>query len=241
MEKNTQTTVERIVETILAGIEKGTFTQGSALPAQRQLAEYFDVSRNAVREAIKVLEGLGVLYSKQGSGIYVMQSNVSQVRSKSPNKTYTLRQIIDLCRMIWQSSVFSVVKNAEDRDLLHLKKMNDNIMKNYASSSVHQRFIYESSFGISICQLSQNSLADELMKELLKATSELDYKIIVHSKYKDILNIDSSIIAALMARDAYRAFFWGNERDVKIEQMIEGCDELMCTTYKLNLFQEYCL
>ncbi len=237
MEKNTQTTVERIVETILAGIEKGTFSQGSALPAQRQLAEYFDVSRNVVREAIKVLEGLGVLYSKQGSGIYVRQGNISQVRTKTHQKTYTLRQIIDLCRMVWQSSVFAVVKNAEDDELMHLKKMNDNIIKNYTSSSVHQRFIYESSFGMSICQLSQNPLADELMKELLKVTAELDYKIIAHSDYRDVLNIDSSIIDALIARDGYRAFFWGNERDVKIEQMITGCDELMCKMYKLNIFQ----
>lgn len=237
MEKNTQTTVERIVETILAGIEKGTFSQGSALPAQRQLAEYFDVSRNVVREAIKVLEGLGVLYSRQGSGIYVKQGNVSKVRSKAHQKTYTLRQIIDLCRMVWQSSVFSVVKNAEDEELLHLKKMNDNLIKNYASSSVHQRFIYESSFGMSICQLSRNPLADELMKELLKVTTELDYKIIAHSDYKDVLNIDSAIIAALIARDGYRAFFWGNERDVRIESLIGGNNELMFTTYKLDIFQ----
>lgn len=237
MEKNTQTTVERIVETILAGIEKGTFSQGSALPAQRQLAEYFDVSRNVVREAIKVLEGLGVLYSKQGSGIYVRQGSVSQVRSKAHQKTYTLRQIIDLCRMVWKSSVFSVVKNADDEELFHLKKMNDNIINNYASSSVHQRFIYESSFGTSICQLSQNPLADELLKELLKVTTELDYKIIAHPNYKDVLNIDSSIIDALLSRDGYRAFFWGNERDIRIERLIEGCDELMSATYKLNIFQ----
>lgn len=236
MEKQTQTTVERIVETILAGIDNGTFAVGSALPAQRQLAEYFDVSRNVVREAIKVLEGLGVLFSKQGSGIYVRERYTSQVKDKNCRQVYTLRQIIELCRMIWKASVFKVVENASEKELQHLKKMNDNILEHFATSSIHQKFIYESSFGMNICQLSDNLLSNHLLKELLKATTELDYAIIEHPDYLDILKIDSAIIDALISKEAYRAFFWGNERDIRIEKLMTERKDIMNKTYDINIF-----
>lgn len=236
MEKNTQTAVDKITKTILAGIENGTFEPGSALPAQRYLAEYFDVSRNVIREAVKVLEGLGILYSKQGSGIYV-RNTVPMPQNPADQKAswYTLRQILDLCRSVWHSAMLDVVKNASDSELKHLKKMTEKMLADYSSATVHQKFIYESSFGMNICQLSENLLANDMLRELLKATTEIDYKIISHTRYRKILEIDASIIDALLSRDAYRAFFLANERDFEIEKLIQKCDDLMNKTYAIYI------
>lgn len=66
-----------IVDQILAAIESGAIPHGSALPAERTLAERFGVSRASVREAIRVLEHSGVLDVRGGSGAYVTDSAVS--------------------------------------------------------------------------------------------------------------------------------------------------------------------
>lgn len=49
----------------------GRFPPGSKLPPERELAEEFNVNRTSIREAIKVLEGLGLVDVRQGSGVTV--------------------------------------------------------------------------------------------------------------------------------------------------------------------------
>jgi GntR family transcriptional regulator, transcriptional repressor for pyruvate dehydrogenase complex len=60
----------RIFEEILAQIEdlfaSGQLVQGDRLPPERDLAEQFGTSRTSVREAMRVLEALGVVEVKPG-------------------------------------------------------------------------------------------------------------------------------------------------------------------------------
>ncbi|MBU5460789.1 FadR/GntR family transcriptional regulator [Anaerostipes sp. MSJ-23] len=44
---------------------------GQTLPPERELSEQLGVSRNSVREALKILSVVGVISSKQGAGNYV--------------------------------------------------------------------------------------------------------------------------------------------------------------------------
>jgi GntR family transcriptional regulator, transcriptional repressor for pyruvate dehydrogenase complex len=62
---------EQIVEQIQAGIRTGSLARGQRLPTERELGERFGVSRGVVREAVKVLAAMGLVESRQGSGIYV--------------------------------------------------------------------------------------------------------------------------------------------------------------------------
>jgi GntR family transcriptional repressor for pyruvate dehydrogenase complex len=58
---------------ILELIKNQGFQVGDRLPSERELAQNFSVSRNMLREALKVLQTLGILKIKQGSGIFVRQ------------------------------------------------------------------------------------------------------------------------------------------------------------------------
>ncbi|MFD6100789.1 FadR/GntR family transcriptional regulator [Nocardiopsis flavescens] len=61
-----------VAEEILAGVRAGVFPPGDPLPAERVLAERFEVGRGSVREAIRVLEHAGILDVRVGSGTYVV-------------------------------------------------------------------------------------------------------------------------------------------------------------------------
>jgi GntR family transcriptional regulator, transcriptional repressor for pyruvate dehydrogenase complex len=52
-------------------ITEGSFVAGSRLPAERDLCLRLSVSRPTLREAIRSLETMGVLESRQGAGTYV--------------------------------------------------------------------------------------------------------------------------------------------------------------------------
>lgn len=61
----------QVVEKISQLIESGEYAVGSRLPAERELADRFKVSRPTVREAIIALEAVGKVAVKTGSGMYV--------------------------------------------------------------------------------------------------------------------------------------------------------------------------
>lgn len=62
---------EQVVRQICDAIREGRLVPGQRLPAERELGESFGVGRGVVREAIKVLDAMGLVEARQGSGTYV--------------------------------------------------------------------------------------------------------------------------------------------------------------------------
>lgn len=65
----------RITDEIIALIDSGTYEPESRLPAERELAKKFDVSRAVVREALIALHAKGVIEIKVGSGAYILKKS----------------------------------------------------------------------------------------------------------------------------------------------------------------------
>jgi DNA-binding FadR family transcriptional regulator len=64
---------EGVAEQLRDAILDGRFRAGEKLPPERELAEQFQVNRTSIREAIKVLEGLGLVTVRQGDGATVQR------------------------------------------------------------------------------------------------------------------------------------------------------------------------
>lgn len=75
----------RLYEQIVAQIEErilnGELRPGDKLPAERELAEQFGVSRTAIREAMKALTQSGLVVIKPGRGTFVTDSTSMVVRN----------------------------------------------------------------------------------------------------------------------------------------------------------------
>ncbi len=232
-----QSTVDTIIETLTIGIKNGTFPVGQALPPQRELSRLFGVSMVVIREAIKVLEGRGILMSKQGSGIYV-RHQINEFPSYEGPDTIecTMKDVIDLARGVWASSVQKAVQYVSDEALQDVLAHVLDIQEQYRKgASIHQLFIYESSFGMTLCRLCNNALAYHLLSELLKSTVDIDYAVIQSSNYGEILHIDEKIMESILARNTERALFWGRERDLEIEKILIQQPPLANKTYQLSL------
>lgn len=59
---------ENVLDWVTSQLASGQLKIGDRLPAERALAETLGVSRNSLREALRVLEAMGVLQSATGSG-----------------------------------------------------------------------------------------------------------------------------------------------------------------------------
>lgn len=64
-----------VADQLLVIIESGQYAVGSRLPAERDLAIEFDVSRPTIREAVIALEIAGRVEVRKGSGVYVMDNH----------------------------------------------------------------------------------------------------------------------------------------------------------------------
>lgn len=63
--------VEAVMRRMETALLDGTWPAGTRLPAERVLAEHYEVARNTVREAIQRLAARGLLQSRRGAGVYV--------------------------------------------------------------------------------------------------------------------------------------------------------------------------
>lgn len=61
-------------------IAEGALEPGARLPAERELAETFGVSRSSLRQALKVLEIMGVISQRVGDGTYLNKSAAAILR-----------------------------------------------------------------------------------------------------------------------------------------------------------------
>lgn len=66
-----QSRSQQIVTQIEQQIGSGALAIGQKLATEKELSEQFAVSRSVVREAIKLLEAMGLVVSRQGSGTFV--------------------------------------------------------------------------------------------------------------------------------------------------------------------------
>ena len=69
-------TVKQIEESIL----KGELKPGDQLPAERDLAQQFGVSRTAVREAVKTLREKGLVESYSGRGTFITNGTSQAIK-----------------------------------------------------------------------------------------------------------------------------------------------------------------
>lgn len=118
--------VERIEEQILTG----ALRVGDILPAERDLAERLQVSRAAVREAIRTLEAQGAMRSSVGAGAGA-GTQVAAMPSEALTKllrlhvalsNFPMADVVEARVMLECSSARLAALNADDRDLAGMRE-----------------------------------------------------------------------------------------------------------------------
>src|SRR5690606_7843013 len=110
-----------IVEVLRAGIATGELPRGSRLPRERDLARHFAVSPPTVREAVRVLEAMGLLEIRHGSGTYVTGDPqpfiAASLQTLLQMRSVTLLDVLDLRRALAGHLARRIVRDATDDDI----------------------------------------------------------------------------------------------------------------------------
>jgi GntR family transcriptional repressor for pyruvate dehydrogenase complex len=116
------------VRTIQAMILGGAFARGGRLPPERQLAGQLAVSRASLREAISILETMGLVRVEPGHGTFVVGDGegggtvvpmpIWRFRSR-----YTLRDVYQLRHLVEGYAARLAAMAAKDDDIAELRRL----------------------------------------------------------------------------------------------------------------------
>jgi len=133
----------QIIEQLLGLIKTGVYRTGDRLPNERALAEEMAVSRGSLREALKALEILGIIESRQGDGTYI--SNITSGRGHAYVflEDAPLEQLIQAREIIDLGCATLGINGFAPEDLIRLERQLEEmkISKNLES---HERYLQAS-------------------------------------------------------------------------------------------------
>ncbi|ACZ90057.1 FadR/GntR family transcriptional regulator [Streptosporangium roseum] len=163
----------RAFEDVIARIEERIagdgLTVGDRLPGERQLAEQLQVSRSSVREAMRVLETLGVVSSQVGRG-----PDAGAVLTSRPAGALTdllrlhlglaslsLEEVIDARLMIEQWSAARAAVHGSD-----LSALSDALERMDQAATAEDFVEHDTAFHVAIAEASGNRLIAAMMRSL---------------------------------------------------------------------------
>lgn len=172
---------EEIIEHVKMMIVKGEVKQGEKLPSERDLADYFHVSRVPVREALKILEYLGVLYNVRGDGMYVKSIDVAHLFDKInfafATTPTTLSELYEVRNSLESTAAYYAALRRDDDDIARMQISLDQVERAIEISAPQQELITLShKFHSHLVTAAKNSLLSAIYDsfyELLNVSKHL--------------------------------------------------------------------
>ncbi|RUP09919.1 GntR family transcriptional regulator [Hyphomicrobium sp.] len=161
-------TYELVVEQLRKAIFLGRFMPGDKLPPERDLAQQMLVSRTTIREAIRVLEGEGLLVVKRGAagGLVVLGQNrlkPAEIEVYMETQRGLLDSLFEY-RLANECAAASLA--AKRREKKHLKLLKKALVEmdtlcasreaRAHTANISRFFACDSEFHLAIAQASQN-------------------------------------------------------------------------------------
>lgn len=118
---------EQVADMLAADIRAGRLVAGDKLPAQAALVTRFLVSRTVIREAVSRLKSLGLVDSRQGSGVFVKQPGFLPLNfdARSAVSKQAVVQMVELRRAL-EAEVAELA--AQRRNLADIRRIRMSII-----------------------------------------------------------------------------------------------------------------
>ncbi|WP_409294865.1 FadR/GntR family transcriptional regulator [Pseudomonas sp. KCJK8670] len=119
---SSSTVVNSVVEKLRQALARGQWRSGDMLPGQRELAEQLGISRPSLREAVTVLETLGLVRAMPGKGVLVLDAE-AMVTEPGADTTApaSLADVLELRYTLEPFIVGLVAQSANSQDIGQLR------------------------------------------------------------------------------------------------------------------------
>lgn len=194
---------EEIVRQVQSLTASEAFKAGDRLPSERELAEQFQVSRVTVRQALSVLQAMGVVESRVGDGTFAGGGHNSVVTFLAPmlhSPKSTLLEQLELRRLIEPEVARLAAERATDGQVDDMRR---SLVRQQRLLDEGQSIVDEdSALHLIIARSSQNSLLVRMMEsihELLRESREESLR--AHATMERSLAGHNRIVDAIAKHD----------------------------------------
>jgi DNA-binding FadR family transcriptional regulator len=181
---------------------------GDQLPPEGEIASELEVSRVSVREAVKVLQALGIVEVRHGNGLFVRGLNLDALLEIlsfgllfDPSSLKELYQI----RVMFEVSMLAeVIKNIQGEDIQACRKL----LKTWEEKIITgQHFAQEDRlFHVTLCQSIGNRFLVELENIFWIAYRDAEDRLpMLHDLIVDPVNMDGGLNSHIQILDAVEA------------------------------------
>ena len=199
---------EDIVQQIRNLIQKGKLKQGDQLPTERELVDTFKVSRASVREAIRYLESMKFVKSRQGDGTYVIASSEETLiqplaaalflEKDSLMDIFTIRKFIEpqVAQLAAEKATPSEIKELEEILEEQAKDVGDGLNFTKTDSEFHNL----------LTQIAKNRVLERLLFAILDLLAQTREKYLqVEGRAQKSLKGHREVLSAIKARNPVAA------------------------------------
>ena len=159
---------EDVVVQIRSLIDIGRLKQGDQLPTERELSDMFKVSRATIREAIRTLESLKLVQSRQGEGTYVLASDqdvlVHSLAEAISNETDNMYDIFYVRKVTAPHVAELAAENATPEEIRDLAALLVEQKKAVADGANIAK--YDIAFHALLAKVAKNTVLERLLAAL---------------------------------------------------------------------------
>ena len=223
---------EAVVTQIEDAIIKKKYHPGDRLPAERQLQEMFDVSRNTLREALRTLEQKGLIEIRRGAsgGVFVKQINTDGVVNSLAllinSGNVSLQHLSEFrCLVEGEIAALAAVR-ADEEGIQQLSKILADA-ELCLDNEDHNWFVFVSldyKFHVTLAEITGNPMYRILMQTIHGNIIKYFEKIMPRDEFSRRKNFDNlkETIAAIKNKDATAARQLAREHAIRMKNLAKS-------------------
>ncbi|WP_346890213.1 FadR/GntR family transcriptional regulator [Clostridium sp. UBA1056] len=177
---------------------------GDKLPTERELSEILSLSRNSIREAIKIMENMGIIESRHGSGNYLV-GNIGKSFTDSLSMMVLMKRVdyleISQLRRGIEIQALSLAMNIITED--DLSSLNLLVNKMYVCNEIQQATL-DKEFHYTIVALCKNDLMLSIMQSLSEICEQfIEYVLngTLKNEKNPFIKLHKKILESLVQKD----------------------------------------
>lgn len=165
---NKENVVDQVIKSITDSIISGKYKAGMKLPNEYELIEELQISRNSLREAMKILSAMGIVEIKRGDGTYICtQMNPSIFDTAIYGIIYDLstdEELLELRQIVDEEIVRLAMKKVTDEELKQLYENTGNLEQAILTEDYESAKNLDFAFHISLIDICKNGFFSRMMK-----------------------------------------------------------------------------
>ncbi|MBN7769110.1 FCD domain-containing protein [Marinobacter daepoensis] len=189
--------VETAIESLRQTIENGDWQVGARLPVEADLSDALGVSRNTIREAVRVLVHVGMLETRQGDGTYVRASRDAGETLRRIARSRLAEQI-EVRIMLETEAARLAARRRSDADLKAMTSALDD--RAASGDQVLERIRHDERFHHALVRASHNAALIELYDYFSNAVSQTIERTEMDSDLPEPSQEDHELLLAAVRR-----------------------------------------